>query len=91
MIRHIVGLSLLAGLVLPVCAAAQKLPDPNKVAPEYRELAQKRRAEIIRASTCASRAEKEKVPKRDMAAHINRCIEAAEKAERDLAGLKKAD
>jgi hypothetical protein len=69
------------GVLLPVAALAQKMPDPSKVAPEYREAAEKRRAEIIRQTACTNKAEKAKVLKRDMAAFINHCIDDAVKAE----------
>jgi hypothetical protein len=71
----------LFGLILPVTAFAQNLPDPEKVAPQYRGAAEKRRTEIIRTKACTDKAEKEKVLKRDLAAYVNRCIDAAGKAE----------
>ena len=40
---------------------AQKLVDPNAVAPEYREAAAKRRAEQIRQFECAHKADAWKV------------------------------
>jgi hypothetical protein len=54
---------------------AQKLVDPNAVAPEYREAAEKRRAEQIRQHTCAYKADQAKVLPRDRTAHINKCLE----------------
>ena len=55
---------------------AQKLVDPKAVAPEYREAAEKRRAEQIRIMQCHHKAEEAKVLPRDRAAHINQCLEA---------------
>ena len=45
-------LSLVAVCVLAEPAFAQKLVDPNAVAPQYREAAEKRRAEQIRQMEC---------------------------------------
>lgn len=56
---------------------AQKLVDPNAVAPEYREAALKRRAEQIRIKECNHEADKANVLPRDRAAHINHCLDAA--------------
>jgi hypothetical protein len=55
-------------------AYAQKLVDPNAVAPEYREAAEKRRAEQIRQRECAKKADEAKVLPRDRIAHISRCL-----------------
>jgi len=55
-------------------AYAQKLVDPNAVAPEYREAAEKRRAEQIRQLDCAKKADAAKVLPRDRIAHITRCL-----------------
>ncbi len=59
-------------------ALAQKLVDPNAVAPEYREAAQKRRAEQIRQHGCARKAAEAKVMPRDRIAHITKCLAEAE-------------
>jgi hypothetical protein len=54
---------------------AQKLVDPDKVAPEYREAAVKRRAEQIKISGCNRKAEQAKVLPRDRAAHVQHCLD----------------
>ena len=54
---------------------AQKLVDPDKVAPEYREAAIKRRAEQIKISECNRKAEQAKVLPRDRAAHVQHCLD----------------
>jgi hypothetical protein len=56
---------------------AQKLVDPNAVAPEYREAAEKRRAEQIRQRDCARKVDQAKVLPRDRTEHINKCLEEA--------------
>jgi glycine/D-amino acid oxidase-like deaminating enzyme len=59
-------------------APAQKLVDPTAVAPEYREAAEKRRAEQIRQRDCARKADVEKIVPRERAAFVNHCLESAE-------------
>ncbi|MEK9281201.1 MULTISPECIES: hypothetical protein [unclassified Bradyrhizobium] len=65
---------------IALCAAAparsQTLVDPNKVAPEYREAAEKRRAEQLRQRECALKADLEKVLPRDRTAYLNHCLDA---------------
>lgn len=53
---------------------AQKLVDPNAVAPEYREAAEKRRAEQIKQRDCAHKADEAKVMPRERTAHIIKCL-----------------
>jgi hypothetical protein len=53
---------------------AQKLVDPSAVAPEYREAAEKRRAEQIKQRECANKADAAKVLPRDRLAHITACL-----------------
>jgi hypothetical protein len=69
------SLSICFLLLLTTSAQSQKLVDPSKVAPEYREAAEKRRAEQIRQQTCAKKADSEKVmPRERTTFHIN-CLE----------------
>ena len=56
-------------------SSAQKLVDPNSVAPEYRAAAEKRRAEQIKILACSKKADDAKVPRRDRAAHIGECLD----------------
>ena len=56
-------------------ARSQALVDPSKVAPEYREAAEKRRAEQIRQRQCALKADLEKVLPRDRTDYLNHCLE----------------
>jgi hypothetical protein len=51
------------------------LVDPSKVAPEYREAAERRRAEQIRQRDCAKKAEAEKVMPRDRTAFLLHCLD----------------
>jgi hypothetical protein len=57
-------------------AIAQKLVDPTTVAPEYREAAEKRRAEQLKQRECAHKADVEKVMPRNRTAYLNHCLEA---------------
>jgi hypothetical protein len=74
-------------MVISLCAApaarAQMLVDPAKVAPEYREAAEKRRAEQLSQRECARRADADKILPRDRTAYLNQCLEtmAAKQAE----------
>jgi hypothetical protein len=56
-------------------AFAQKLVDPDKVAPEYRVAAEKRRAEQIKILQCTHKADEAKVLPRDRTAHIQHCLD----------------
>lgn len=64
-----------ASFVLTVPALAEKLVDPATVAPEYREAAEKRRAEQIRQHDCAHKADVEKVLPRERTAFLLHCLE----------------
>ena len=74
-LRTIFILAALAVFAAPV-ARAQALVDPTKVAPEYREAAEKRRAEQLRQRHCAQQADIAKVMPRDRTAYLNQCLDA---------------
>jgi hypothetical protein len=59
---------------------AQKLVDPNTVAPEFRAAAEKRRAEQLKLNECTKKANDAKVLKRDRAAFISGCAESNNRA-----------
>jgi hypothetical protein len=63
-------------LILTVPAFAQKLVDPTAVAPEYREAAEKRRAEQIKQRECAQKADTAKVMPRERTTFLLHCLEA---------------
>lgn len=71
-------LIIIAAISLSVAAPARSQPlvDPNKVAPEYREAAEKRRAEQLRQRECALKADANKVLPRDRTAYLNQCLDA---------------
>jgi len=62
-------------LTLTVPALAEKLVDPTTVAPEYRDAAEKRRAEQIRQQDCAHKADVAKVLPRERTAFLLQCLE----------------
>lgn len=72
------NLALVAAFVFAEPAFAQKLVDPDHVAPEYREAALKRRAEQIKVMECHRKVEAAKVLPRDRTAQINQCLESSE-------------
>lgn len=74
------GFVLQLGIVLISAAwsgasMAQKLVDPNTVAPEYRAAAEKRRAEQIKLFECSKKADAAKVLRRDRVTFINECLD----------------
>ena len=72
--RSLIGMTLVS-LALATPALAQGLVDPSKVAPEYREAAEKRRAEQIRQRDCAKKAEAAKVMPRERTAFLLHCLD----------------
>jgi hypothetical protein len=68
------GIVLVCGVWLSA-GLAQKLVDPSTVAPEYREAAEKRRAEQLKLLACAKKADEAKVPRRDRAEYIGQCVD----------------
>ena len=56
-------------------AMAQKLVDPNSVAPEFRDAAVKRRNEQIKLAICSKKADDAKVLRRDRAEFVDKCLE----------------
>jgi hypothetical protein len=70
-------LAFVAALLFTEPGFAQKLVDPNSVAPEFREAALKRRSEQLKIQECTHKADQAKVLPRDRTAHINHCLEAS--------------
>jgi len=67
--------ALVAALVFSGPGFAQKLIDPDSVAPEFRAVAEKRRAEQLALNQCARKASDAKVLLRDRAAFISDCLD----------------
>ena len=72
--RSIWPATFVAALVSIEPSFAQKIVDPNAVAPEYREAAEKRRAEQIKQRECAHKADEAKVIPRDRTAYLIKCL-----------------
>jgi hypothetical protein len=62
-------------LLLTFPAFAAKLVDPTKVAPEYRDAAEKRRAEQLKQLECSHKADAAKVIPRERTAFLLQCME----------------
>jgi hypothetical protein len=77
-LNRIVSVTLLLLTLNLPALAQQPLVDPAKVAPEYREAAEKRRAEQIRQRDCAQKADTAKVMPRERTAFLLHCLETAE-------------
>jgi len=73
--KHFIAAALLASALAPP-ASAQKLVDPNSVAPEFREAAEKCRAEQIKQRACAQKADAEKIMPRERTAFLVHCLES---------------
>ena len=73
--KHIVA-TVLISMSIASPSSAQRLVDPTKVAPEFREAAEKRRAEQIRQQDCAHKADTEKVIARERTAFLLQCLES---------------
>lgn len=56
-------------------AMADKIVDPRSVAPEFREAAEKRRAEQIKLIECNNAARTAKIPQRDLAKYVGDCFD----------------
>ena len=67
--------AIVLSLTLTAPALAEKLVDPTTVAPEYREAAEKRRAEQIKQHECAKKADQDGVMPRERAAFVLQCLE----------------
>ena len=76
--RTLWHLIFIASVVFTGPSFAQKLVDPKAVAPEFREAAEKRRAEQMKVMECNKKADVAKVLPRDRAEHINHCLEASD-------------
>jgi hypothetical protein len=76
-VRPLSTLAFVAAFIFTEPGFAQKLVDPDAVAPEYREAALKRRAEQMKVMECNKKADVAKVLPRDRAEHINHCLEAS--------------
>jgi hypothetical protein len=70
-------LILIFSLLFIQASMAQKLVDPDKVAPEFRAAAEKRRAEQIKQMDCVHKADAAKVLPRDRMEFLQHCLSEA--------------
>lgn len=56
-------------------ALAQKIVDPSKVAPEFREAAEKRRAEQLKQIACNKAAHDQKIAPREVLKFVTDCFD----------------
>jgi hypothetical protein len=73
-LKSLIGFALIS-FALAAPSLAQTLVDPSKVAPEYREAAEKRRAEQIRQRDCAKKADAGKVMARERTTFLLHCLD----------------
>jgi hypothetical protein len=69
-----IALILILSVLCSQASIAQKLVDPNKVAPEYRAAAEKRRAEQLKQLDCSHKADEAKVLPRDRVSFLQQCL-----------------
>ena len=72
-----------------VVADAQKIVDPSKVAPEFREAAEKRRAEQFKQLACNKAAQDQKIPPRDVLKFISECFDKPDDKPSDISATRK--
>ncbi|MDA9410169.1 MULTISPECIES: hypothetical protein [unclassified Bradyrhizobium] len=73
--KQVISAVAVLALLSTSSARSQALVDPSKVAPEYREAAEKRRAEQIRQRECAQKADLVKVLPRDRTDFLIHCLD----------------
>ncbi|MBW7964882.1 hypothetical protein [Bradyrhizobium sp. BR 10261] len=73
--KQVISAVAVLALLSASSARSQALVDPSKVAPEYREAAEKRRAEQIRQRECAQKADLVKVLPRDRTDFLIHCLD----------------
>ena len=73
--KPFIFIAAIAALAATAPARSQTPVDPSKVAPEYREAAEKRRAEQLRQRECAQKADLDKVLPRDRTVYLNQCLD----------------
>jgi hypothetical protein len=75
-VRSVLSLSLAVMFVMwSGVSFADRLVDPNAVAPEYRDVAEKRRAEQLKLFQCSQKADAAKIVRRDRAAFVSECVD----------------
>jgi hypothetical protein len=70
-----IAFALTLSVLCSQASIAQKLADPDKVAPEYRAAAEKRRAEQLKQLDCSHKADEAKVLPRDRITFLQQCLD----------------
>ena len=82
-------LALMAMTLSGAPSFADKLVEPDKVAPEFREAAEKRRAEQLAIINCNNAAKLANIPARDAAKFLADCIDKANGKSSDISAATK--
>ncbi|MBI3701803.1 MAG: hypothetical protein HY242_15345 [Afipia sp.] len=82
-------IALLATAMSGAVSLADKLVDPSKVAPEFREAAEKRRAEQIRIINCNNEAKIANIPARESLKFMQDCVDRTDVAPSDISSSMK--
>ena len=67
-----------------VVVHAQKVVDPSTVAPEFREAAEKRRAEQLKQIACNKAAHDQKIAPRDVLKFVSECFDKPDSQASDI-------
>jgi hypothetical protein len=84
-----VAIALLAMTLSGVVSLADKLVDPSKVAPEFREAAEKRRAEQLKIINCNNAVKIANIPARDQLKFMSDCIDKPDDKASDISATRK--
>ncbi len=68
---------------------ADKLVEPSKVAPEFREAAEKRRAEQLKIINCNNAMKLANIPARDQLKYMSDCVDKPDEIPSDFSATKK--
>lgn len=68
---------------------ADKLVDPTRVAPEFREAAEKRRAEQLKIINCNNAMKLANIPARDQLKYMSDCVDKPDETPSDFSATRK--
>lgn len=83
------AIALVAAFMICPAARAQNIVDPSKVAPEFREAAEKRRAEQLKLIACTKAAQDAKIQPREIAKHVVDCFDKPDGEATDISAATK--
>jgi hypothetical protein len=82
-------IALLAATLSGAVSLADKLVDPSKVSPEFREAAEKRRAEQLKIIRCNNSLKLANIPARDQVKFLSECIDKPDEPPSDISAATK--